>query len=53
MSVDLRLDQDQVNEEDHKVMFDIFVGEALTARALCQSYTFAQSAIIGFAVGGV
>lgn len=53
MPIDLRLDQDQVYEEDDKVMFDIFVCKALAAWALRQPDTLAQRTIIGFAVGCV
>jgi hypothetical protein len=31
----LRLDQDQIYEENNKVMLDIFVGKAFAVRALC------------------
>lgn len=30
----LRLDQHQVDEEDHKIMLDIFVGEAIAIGTL-------------------
>jgi hypothetical protein len=30
----LRLDQDKVDEQNNKVMFDVFVGEAFASRAL-------------------
>ena len=30
----LRLDQDQINEQDDQIMLDILVGEALAARTL-------------------
>jgi hypothetical protein len=33
----LRFDQDQVNEENNKIMLDIFVCEAFASRALSQS----------------
>lgn len=46
----LGLDQDQVNEEDHKVMLDIFIRKPLTLRTLCQAHTLAQRLVISFAV---
>jgi hypothetical protein len=49
----LRLDQDQINEQHHKVMLDIFVCEALAARALRQAHALAQGTVIGLGVGGV
>jgi hypothetical protein len=49
----LRLDQDQIDEEDDKIMLDILVGEAFAAWTLGQPYAFAESLVIGFAVGGV
>lgn len=39
MSVDLRLDQDQVYEYNHEIMFDIFVAELAAVLAYCQAYT--------------
>jgi hypothetical protein len=53
MPVDLRLDQDQVDEEDDKVMFDVFVGEAVALRTLGQAHALAQGAVVGLAVLGV
>jgi hypothetical protein len=35
MYAHLRVNQDQVNEEHHKVMLDIFVGKSPAAWALC------------------
>jgi hypothetical protein len=52
-SADLRLDQDQVDEQDDKVMFDVFVGEAATLRTLGQTHAFAQGSVVGLAVLGV
>lgn len=49
----LRLDQDQINEKNNIVMLNIFVGEALAIRTLCQSYTLAERSIIGLAVSCV
>ncbi len=34
-------------------MLDVFVGEAFATRALSQTDTFAQRAIISFRVGGI
>jgi hypothetical protein len=34
-------------------MFDVFVGEALAVRALCESDAGAESAVVGFGVGCV
>ena len=49
----LRLDQDQVNEEDNVIMLDILVGKTFTIRTLGQAHTFSKRAIIGPAVGSV
>ena len=49
----LWLDQNQINEQHNKVMLDVLVGELLAARTLCQAYTFAQRAVVGFRVFGV
>jgi len=46
----LRLDQDEIDKEDDKVMLDIFVREAFTARTLGQTHAFAECFVIGFAV---
>jgi len=50
MPVHLRLDQDQVNEQHDEVMLDVFVGEALAARALGEPDAFAQRPVIRLAV---
>lgn len=49
----LRLDQDQVNEQDHKVMLNIFVGESFAIGALRQAYPFTKRTIIRLAVNSV
>jgi hypothetical protein len=46
----LRLDQDQVDEQDYKVVLNIFVGESFAARALRQTHPLPKRAIIGLAV---
>ncbi|KAI5300011.1 alpha-1,2-mannosyltransferase (Kre5) [Ascosphaera pollenicola] len=46
----LRLDQNQINEQNHKVMLDVLIRELLAARTLRQSHALAQRAVIGFAV---
>lgn len=46
----LRLDQDQINEQHHEIVFDIFVGEAFAARTLRQTHALSKSLVIGFAV---
>lgn len=51
--IHLRLDQDKIDEQHDKIMLDIFICEALAARTLCQAHTFAERAIIGFAVRSV
>ncbi len=53
MTVDLRLDEDEVDEEHDEVMLDVFVGEALAAGALGEADAFAGGAVVGFAVGRV
>lgn len=49
----LRLDQNQVDKQNHKVILDVFIGEALAPRALRQAYTFPQGSIIGAAVRAI
>lgn len=49
----LRLDQDQVNENNHEIILDVLVGESLAARALRQAHAFAQGSVIGAAVGAI
>jgi hypothetical protein len=49
----LWLDQHQINEQHDEIMLDIFVGEAFAAWALCEPHTFAESLVVGFAVGSV
>ena len=49
----LRLDQDQIDEEDDKVMLDVLVREAFTTRTLGQTHAFAECLVIGFAVGRI
>ena len=46
----MRLDQDQIDEEDDKIMLDILVGEAFAAWTLGQPNTFSECFVIGFAV---
>ena len=46
----LRLDQDQIDEEDDEIMLDVLVCEAFAARALGQPHTFAERLVIGLAV---
>lgn len=53
VAVDLRLDEDKIDEEDDVIVLDIFVGKQLTARALSQTDTLAEGAVIGLAVGGI
>lgn len=49
----LRFDQNEIDKEHYEIMLDIFIGEPLTARALCQTYTFSERTVIGFAIGRV
>lgn len=37
----LRLYQHEINEQDDKIMFDVFIGEVLTFRALGEADAFA------------
>lgn len=46
MSINLGLDQDQINEKHHIVMFDIFVCKSFAVGALSQSNTFTKTSII-------
>lgn len=47
------LDQHQIDEKHDEVMLDIFVGEAFAAWALCETHAFAESLVVGFAVGSI
>lgn len=49
----LRLDEHQVDEDHDKVVFNVFIGEALAPRTLGQSHAFALGAVIGTTVGAV
>lgn len=49
----LRLDQDEIDEQNHKIMLDVLVGEALTIGTLSQADSFPQRAVVGLAVDGV
>ena len=49
----LWLDQHQIDEQHDEIMLDIFVGEALAAWTLCETHTFAESLVVGFAVCGI
>lgn len=49
----LWFDQDQVDEDHDKVIFDVFVGEALAARALRQSHAFALGSVIGTTIRAI
>ena len=46
----MRLDQNQINEQHHKVVLDVLVGELLAAWALRQAHAFAQRPVVGFRV---
>jgi hypothetical protein len=50
VSVYLRLNQDQVNEEHYEIVLDIFVGEPLAPRALRQTHALAERTVICLAV---
>lgn len=49
----LRLDQNQVDKQNHKVILDVFIGKALAPRALRQAYAFSQGSIVGAAVRAI
>lgn len=49
----LGLDEHEVDKNDHKIVFDIFIGEPLAARTLGQSDTLALRAVIRTTVGAV
>lgn len=36
----LTFDQDQINEQDHEIMLDVFIGKPFTSRALSQTDAF-------------
>jgi hypothetical protein len=45
--------QHEIDEEDDKVMFDVFVGEVVAGGAVGEAYALSESAVVGFGVGGV
>lgn len=49
----LRLDQNQVDEEHHKIMLDVFVGKSLASGTLRETHALAERAVIGLAVACV
>ena len=49
-STHLRFDENEVNKEDNKVMFYIFVCKTFAVRTLCQSDTFSQRSVVSFAI---
>lgn len=53
MPIHLRLDQDEIDEQDDKVVLDVFVGKFLAVGALREADAFAEGAVVGFGVGGV
>ena len=53
VSVDLWLDQHEVDEEHNIVMLDILVGKSLTVRTLGKANTFAQCSIVCFAIDSI
>lgn len=53
MPVNLRLDQDQIDEYDHEVMLDIFIAEMPTILAYRQSHALAAGRFICALVFGV
>lgn len=46
----MRLDEDEIDEQDHKVMLDVFVGEELAFGTLGKAHAFAECSIVGFGV---
>lgn len=53
MPIHLRLDQNQVDEYDYKVMFDVFVAEVSAVLAYCQAYAVAARVLIGALIFGI
>ena len=53
MSIHLRFDQDQINEEDDEIMLDIFVGESFAARTLGQTHSLSKRAVVSLAISCV
>lgn len=53
MSIDLRLDQDQIDEYDYEIMLDVFVAELPAVLAYCQSNTLTAGRFIGALIFGV
>jgi hypothetical protein len=49
----LRLYKNQINEQNHKIMLDVFVGEAFASWTLRETDAFSQRLVVGFAVSGV
>lgn len=53
MPIDLRFDQDQVDEDNHKIMLDIFVAELPAVLAYCQAHAVAAGIFVGALIFGV
>lgn len=53
MSVHLRSQEDQVDEEENIVQLDVFVCERFAYGTLCKAYAPAGRTVIGLAVAGV
>lgn len=53
MSVDLRLDEDKIDEEDYKVVLHVFVCKVLASRALGEADGTACFPVIGCLGGRV
>lgn len=49
----MRLDQDEVDEQNDEVMLDVFVRKTLTARTLSEPDTFSQRSVIRLTVGSI
>ena len=49
-SLYLWFDQNKIDKQHDKIMLDIFIRKALASRALRESHTFAQGAVVGFTV---
>lgn len=52
MSVNLRLDQNQVNEEHYKIMLNVFITEVAAVSTHSQANIVAARFVVGFRVFG-
>lgn len=48
----MRFDQDEIDEDDDEVVFDVLVDEAFASRTLCEPDAFSEGSVIRILVFG-